>query len=244
MKGRAMARAEPTGVTFVTSRGGAGRHPRAVLGRVVGIVLVVVMVLVAAGCEWEEDSGATADANEAGEPDEGKDGGGGAGTPPSTGEVVELEGSVLESQGALVSSAERVEEILADFEADRVDEGVRVTFDDDVLFAFDSAEVTAQGDQLLAEMVEVIDYYAEDDVRIHGHTDSVGSADYNRELSSERAQAVADRLVERFGVDGGRLSTKGFGEAESVADNDSERGRAKNRRVEVIVVTDDDELVE
>lgn len=170
--------------------------------------------------------------------------------PASRVKVARAAGSWLQAGEALVTSAERVREILADFDAEAVDEGILVTFPDNVLFAFDSAELSGEGLELLAEMAEVIAYYEQAKVRVYGHTDDVGSQAYNQRLSERRAQAVADHLVRRHGVQEARLSTEGFGADRPVAANrhadgsDNPQGRAANRRVEVLVVTDDRSLVD
>ena len=70
-------------------------------------------------------------------------------------------------------------------------------------------------------------------IEVGGHTDNVGSADANLKLSRERAQAVMAALAER-GVAAGRLTAKGYGQTVPVADNRTEDGRAKNRRVELV----------
>ena len=71
-------------------------------------------------------------------------------------------------------------------------------------------------------------------IRIEGHTDNIGGAEYNLKLSQERAEAVREALIRR-GVDGNRLSTRGLGETHPIAPNRSPAGRAKNRRVEFII---------
>jgi outer membrane protein OmpA-like peptidoglycan-associated protein len=71
-------------------------------------------------------------------------------------------------------------------------------------------------------------------VRIEGHTDSVASDDYNQKLSERRAASVRAWLAAK-GVEGGRLTPRGFGEAKPVADNGTAEGRQRNRRVEVII---------
>jgi outer membrane protein OmpA-like peptidoglycan-associated protein len=71
--------------------------------------------------------------------------------------------------------------------------------------------------------------------KIDGHTDSVGSEEYNLALSDRRAKAVFDYLTSR-GVDPSRLKSQGFGESNPIAPNDTEAGRAQNRRVEITIV--------
>jgi OmpA-OmpF porin, OOP family len=68
---------------------------------------------------------------------------------------------------------------------------------------------------------------------IQGHTDNVGKPGYNLELSKKRAESVKIYLVEKFKVDGARLTTEGFGDTKPIAKNDTEQGRAQNRRVEL-----------
>jgi OOP family OmpA-OmpF porin len=101
-------------------------------------------------------------------------------------------------------------------------------------FDFDSAELTPAMEQALDDVArrlresEVIER-----LRIVGHTDSVGAADYNRELSQRRAEAVADYLADR-GLDRDAMTVEGRGETEPVATNETEAGRAENRRVVII----------
>ncbi len=72
-------------------------------------------------------------------------------------------------------------------------------------------------------------------VQVDGHTDNVGNPESNRKLSQERAEAVVKYLAEMKGVDAKQLSAKGFGDSQPIADNKTERGRAKNRRVDFTV---------
>ena len=69
---------------------------------------------------------------------------------------------------------------------------------------------------------------------IVGHTDSVGTTEYNYELSMRRANAVIDYLMVHHGIDPSRLTMKGYGETRPIASNDSEKDRSLNRRVEFI----------
>jgi len=72
-------------------------------------------------------------------------------------------------------------------------------------------------------------------VEIAGHTDSIGTSGYNKKLSTERAQAVATWLVDN-GIGEDRIAVKGYGETMPVADNKTDKGRAKNRRVTFTVL--------
>lgn len=105
---------------------------------------------------------------------------------------------------------------------------------DDVLFAFDKAELTSEGMAILDNAASVVNSgeYKSLRINVSGHTDWVGSEGYNQALSERRANAVKAYLVKK-GVDGSRIRTFAFGETTPVADNDSEEGRAKNRRAEV-----------
>jgi len=81
------------------------------------------------------------------------------------------------------------------------------------------------------KVVRTLKDYAEMTLMIKGHTDSVGSDEYNLGLSDRRANSVRQYLVNQ-GIDPSRLSSKGYGEAEPIAPNNTDEGRAKNRRIE------------
>lgn len=99
-----------------------------------------------------------------------------------------------------------------------------------VLFDFDSDKVKSKYDPLIQNAVEVMNLNPALTVEIQGHTDSYGTDAYNQKLSERRANSVKKELVKQ-GVDGDRLSTVGFGESEPVESNDTDEGRAYNRRV-------------
>lgn len=124
-------------------------------------------------------------------------------------------------------------------EVERVGEGIKVIFDSGLLFGFDSEVLSADMKTKLNEFADVLREYNETNILIDGHTDSKGSEDYNMNLSYRRAQAVQDYLVSRS-VSSSRLGTRGFGENQPVATNDSESGRQKNRRVEIAIWANED----
>lgn len=129
----------------------------------------------------------------------------------------------------------RVGEIIVEFDGEVTDEGTLLTLEEPILFDFDSADLKSSAAEPLDEIAEVLDFYGDAPVEVVGHTDDQGGADYNLDLSQRRADAVFDALVER-GIDAGRMSSDGRGFEEPVAANDTEDGRAQNRRVEVLIV--------
>lgn len=117
------------------------------------------------------------------------------------------------------------------------DEGVILEMDA-ILFDHDSATLTPQARTRLEAIAGILNRYREREVRISGHTDSSGSATYNQRLSEDRARAVVRALQNQHNVDGRRLSYQGRGETQPIAPNTDAAGRARNRRVEVLIVSD------
>jgi len=101
-------------------------------------------------------------------------------------------------------------------------------------FDFDKATLRPEALPKLQEAVRIMGENPEIKVNIEGHTDSVGSDEYNMRLSERRAQSVENFLVTK-GVAADRLNPKGYGEGRPVATNDTAEGRAQNRRVDLIV---------
>lgn len=104
----------------------------------------------------------------------------------------------------------------------------------EVLFAFDSAQLTPAARATLDQVVAKLSAADVLGITVDGHTDSVGSDAYNQGLSLRRADSVAAYLSSQ-GVAAGKLKARGFGESRPVADNGSDAGRAQNRRVEIQV---------
>lgn len=109
-----------------------------------------------------------------------------------------------------------------------------VHFDSDVLFDVDSAVLDAASRASLDRVASVLVDFPKTAVVIQGHTDSTGSETHNLTLSQRRARAVYGHLVSR-GVDPGRMTHVGHGEAYPVASNDTAWGRQQNRRVDILL---------
>lgn len=103
---------------------------------------------------------------------------------------------------------------------------------DGIFFAFNKYDLNAESRAFLDSMYPNLESRGFPMVEIAGYTDSIGSYDYNMRLSEKRAQAVLDYLVST-GVPADRLSAKGFGPDDPIASNDTDAGRAQNRRVEL-----------
>jgi len=103
-----------------------------------------------------------------------------------------------------------------------------------VNFAFDSSAIRSESRPVLDEAVQQLAAYPEVLLSVIGHTDALGTEEYNQALSVRRAEAVFRYLVNR-GIAPERVTVEGMGEANPVATNDTEEGRAQNRRVELRV---------
>jgi len=101
-----------------------------------------------------------------------------------------------------------------------------------VNFEFDSAKLTADSTASLNDAVKILKRHKDLHVEVAGFTDSVGNDAYNMGLSKRRAQAVADYLIAN-GANAANIFVKGYGETDPIASNDTEAGRAANRRVEL-----------
>ena len=150
-------------------------------------------------------------------------------------------GSSLSAGGGAQSSLTPVAELKSRLGATETDRGTLVALPGDVTFDYDKATIRPDARATLDTLAELIKAQKPPSVAVEGHTDSKGEDAYNQRLSEARATAVRDYLISVRTVDGTRLATKGVGELRPVAPNqsptggDDAAGRAKNRRVEVIL---------
>ena len=104
----------------------------------------------------------------------------------------------------------------------------------DVLFEFNRADLRPDALRAVVEIAMVARKYDDRRISVEGHADSVGSIAYNQQLSERRARSVYN-VLERNGIDPRRMTTMGYGESDPIATNKTPEGRARNRRVEVII---------
>lgn len=99
-------------------------------------------------------------------------------------------------------------------------------------FAFDSAVIPAGEKDEIKETADFLKEFPQLDIRIEGHTDNIGTVEYNQGLSERRAKSVGESLTSDFGIEQERVSTVGYSENRPLVPNDSPENRAKNRRIE------------
>jgi outer membrane protein OmpA-like peptidoglycan-associated protein len=141
--------------------------------------------------------------------------------------------------GALIGrhmdkQAEELKKDLKGATVERVGEGILITFDSGLLFDVDKSDIQTATKANLDELSETLKKYDDTNILVEGHTDNTGDDSYNQKLSDKRAESVENYLVAK-GVADKRITTKGYGENQPKADNNTDSGRAANRRVEVAI---------
>ena len=166
------------------------------------------------------------------------------GAPPVDNLAVSGKGTVTASEDKSVTGAVAgLEDPLKDFGARVTEKTVRIALAADVLFDFDCADLKPDEEVWLSKLAAVVKAYPTAQISIEGHTDSKGADAHNQKLSEQRAATVADWLASKGGVPRAQVTTAGLGKTKPVAHNtkpdgaDDPDGRAKNRRVVVVVRT-------
>ena len=134
--------------------------------------------------------------------------------------------------------AKKIEEEIPGADVKRVDDGIVVTFDENnggVYFDTNKYNINNKSRQTLDKLSAILKEYPDTNVIVAGHTDNVGKDEYNLGLSQRRAQAVTNYFKSK-GLASSRFTTKWYGEKNPIASNDTAEGRAKNRRVNVVIV--------
>lgn len=134
--------------------------------------------------------------------------------------------------------AAEIERTVAGAEVIKADEGIIVKFDSGILFDFDKTDLKADAKTNIAKLVDNLNSNPNTDILVIGHTDNKGTDTYNQGLSERRAKSVKSYAVSQ-GLAGKRIKTEGKSFHEPIADNNTEAGRAENRRVEIVIVAND-----
>jgi outer membrane protein OmpA-like peptidoglycan-associated protein len=150
-------------------------------------------------------------------------------------------GAIIGSQ--MDKQAEEIKNNVPGAKVERVGEGIVVEFSSNVLFAFDKSDLSAESKVNLDKLVTVLNGYPDTNIELQGHTDSKGSEAYNQTLSEKRATAVSVYLNEK-GITASRVTVKGFGETLPKYDNETDEGRAQNRRVEFLITANEKMVAE
>lgn len=117
---------------------------------------------------------------------------------------------------------------------DREGDSIVLNMPDSITFDFGSDQLNPQFYQVLDRIAGVMRDYSSTLIVVEGHTDSVGSVEFNQNLSVRRAQAVANHLIQR-GIMAQRIMAWGYGKTRPIASNETDLGRAQNRRVEITI---------
>lgn len=134
--------------------------------------------------------------------------------------------------------AAEIQNAIPNAEVIREGEGIIVKFDSGILFDFDKFALKDAAKTNIQSLASSLNQYPGTDIKVIGHTDSRGTEQYNMSLSERRAAAVKAYAVSQ-GVPGSRLLTIGKGYAEPIGDNATDAGRATNRRVEIVIVANE-----
>lgn len=158
-------------------------------------------------------------------------------------EIVGLAQGIQGASGGLNANVQDLAKAMTDLGAQVRQTEIRVELPGDVLFDFDKTDIKPAAEETLKKLATIIRSKSKGSVLINGYTDSKGNDAYNKKLSEGRANSVKQWLTTRSGISAVGLQTRGFGKANPVAPNtrpdgsDNPDGRAKNRRVEIIIPT-------
>jgi len=142
--------------------------------------------------------------------------------------------------GALIGKkmdkqAKEIENTVAGAEVIKADEGIVVKFDEGILFDFNSSDLKSSAKTNIAKLAETLNKEPDTEILVLGHTDNIGTQEVNQRISLARANSVKSYAVAQ-GVSDNRIKTEGKSYSEPIASNDTDDGRAQNRRVEIVIV--------
>lgn len=139
--------------------------------------------------------------------------------------------------------AQKIEEEIPGAEVERIDNAIVVTFDENkgggIYFNTEKYNINTASQQTLNKLTGVFKEYPDTNILVVGHTDNAGPEDYNMTLSKNRAYAVVNYFKQNQGISSSRLNTNWFGETKPMNENSTASGRAKNRRVNIVILPND-----
>jgi len=146
--------------------------------------------------------------------------------------LAEAPGYLFYSQHFDLRESDQAYELRVPLEKPRKGSTIRLR---NVFFEFDRADIKPESEVELLEVVRLLQAHPKWKVEVQGHTDSVGTAMYNQQLSQRRAEAVRQFLIQR-GIKAERIQARGYGSSRPIAPNTTEEGRALNRRTEILFI--------
>jgi outer membrane protein OmpA-like peptidoglycan-associated protein len=152
------------------------------------------------------------------------------------GTVITADGYLFESQNYNLNDSAAYKEVKRDVKLQSVKKGSEIVLNN-LFFDTGSTSLKETSVNELNRLLRLMQTYPNLKVEIAGHCDNVGGAAFNQELSEKRAKAVKDFLV-KYAVQPDRLQANGYGYTKPIASNDTEEGRAKNRRIELIIIAE------
>ncbi|MCU7613135.1 OmpA family protein [Chryseobacterium sp. GMJ5] len=146
-------------------------------------------------------------------------------------------GNVIGSK--MDKQAKEIKNTLPGAEVERVGDGIKITMNESIVnFAFNSSDLTSVAKTNLDKLAQVLINNPDTNINIYGHTDDKGTDEYNQSLSERRANSVKSYLLSK-GISSNRMFATGEGESMPVASNETDAGRAKNRRVEFAITANE-----
>jgi len=148
--------------------------------------------------------------------------------------AIYADGYLFYSDNFEIPKFETYKEVVRNVNLQRIEIGSSIALNN-IFFEYKKSNVSSDSKMELNRIVNLMNKYPNLRVEIDGHTDNIGSEDYNNNLSYKRSASVVDYIVKK-GIDKSRLVSKGFGFSKPLADNNTEEGRKKNRRSEIIII--------
>ena len=164
-----------------------------------------------------------------------------------TQQIAEMEEVLRKKDSATVALRSKIEKALNGFEGQGLnithrDGKIYLVLDESLLFSVGKSDVAPKGQEVLKNLASVLAQNPDINIQIEGHTDNTGGTKINWELSTKRALAISQILLDNSNIDGKRITVSGRGQYCPIDNSNTAEGRAKNRRSEIILTPDLQEL--